>query len=605
MDKLDSAVTEKSQSLEKRLHELATKSQEDPNTRRQLEQLIKLMESVVPKDKDQPYLEAARKTKEDPQQISKTQILYLAAVTHSESKAAILKEYIGWQGGLIEQALKNDQIQEAQDRLRDLGRVCDQHMSSATLKDMDEIQTLMDMIKGLNDQFLAWFPKRLDVIANRINEGNVSYQDLESLLSEIEKFQLGEATEPKRKQVARQLMMKLSCLTAVNQPLVVPPIGDDTPWNEWLLHFVERLNSSEISLEQKFNEIVRASDFITAARRKSDPTLSEALSNIEMASRNVHLKIWENRVAEELNKESKDLDTLASLLEESQSFSPQEQSDYQSSIIQLNRLVLQTTSNRLFNEYDRINSIRDQVSQESYLMMIVSIQTQYQQLFLRVNELEGKYPQEFTELMDSVASNIGNLEDFTKYIKSDLQKTALRSSITENIEQLNRIKEQLGGRQVEISNEQYLMEINNLQSSYMQLLSRMQGLVDQYPEFSDKINEISGVIQGLILIAQTTNDTRVAVMKESAQSYLMQAKEDIDTAEKMYEEGRSGLNDNDKLRKAWRILMNIHPEDLYFVSSPQRARYDLLKMKIEQEGAIRLEDYNDLPEPRRIQNSSY
>ncbi len=47
MDKLDSAVTEKSQSLEKRLHELATKSQEDPNTRRQLEQLIKLMESVV------------------------------------------------------------------------------------------------------------------------------------------------------------------------------------------------------------------------------------------------------------------------------------------------------------------------------------------------------------------------------------------------------------------------------------------------------------------------------------------------------------------------------------------------------------------------------
>ena len=324
-----------------------------------------------------------------------------------------------------------------------------------------------------------------------------------------------------------------------------------------------------------------------------------------MASSNVHLKIWENRVTEELNKESKDLDTLASLLEESQSFSPQEQSDYQSNIIQLNRLVLQATSNRLFNEYDRINSIRDQVSQESYLMMIVSIQTQYQQLFLRVTELEGKYPQEFTELMDSVTSHIGNLEDSTKYIKSDLQKIATRSSITENIEQLNRIKEQLEGRQVEISNEQYLMEINNLQSSYMQLLSRMQGLVDQYPEFSDKINEISGVIQGLRLIAQTTNDTRVAVMKEFAQSYLMQAKEDIDTAEKMYEEGRSGINDDNKLRKAWRILMNIHPEDLYFVSPPQRARYDLLKMKIEQEGAIRLEDYNDLPEPRRIQNSSY
>lgn len=365
------------------------------------------------KSKAEEYLEAARKQKNN-QDVAK--ILYLSALAHSENKAAILNEFVDWQIQLIDQDMKKNNEEEAQDRLIDLAQVCDVTISNGSVADMviipaikNKLSSADEAIKKISENKLKEQKKQLAVLEAQLNSIK-SYKDAEDLLNTLSSTYFDPALEDQKETIIARIITKESCLTTPDQELIFPDINEDTPWNAWLDNFIERLRSNSPTIK-KFEDIGAAADFLDAASQCNVAGVAERLSLFSTVSRQINVTYWAEKVDEALKNENPDINEISSLLAESNDFTQNEYNTCLSRVISLNGYIAYKTNLDLEENVKQLRAIEQQIkSKEAYLQMIGMVQAQYFQFLLHLQGLNQKFPEQFSDGITQVSQTIDALD---------------------------------------------------------------------------------------------------------------------------------------------------------------------------------------------------
>lgn len=365
------------------------------------------------KSKAEEYLEAARKQKNN-QDVAK--ILYLSALAHSENKAAILNEFVDWQIQLIDQDMKKNNEEEAQDRLIDLAQVCDVTISNGSVADMviipaikNKLSSADEAIKKISENKLKEQKKQLAVLEAQLNSIK-SYKDAEDLLNTLSSTYFDPALEDQKETIIARIITKESCLTTPDQELIFPDINEDTPWNAWLDNFIERLRSNSPTIK-KFEDIGAAADFLDAASQCNVAGVAERLSLFSTVSRQINVTYWAEKIDEALKNENPDINEISSLLAESNDFTQNEYNTCLSRVISLNGYIAYKTNLDLEENVKQLRAIEQQIkSKEAYLQMIGMVQAQYFQFLLHLQGLNQKFPEQFSDGITQVSQTIDALD---------------------------------------------------------------------------------------------------------------------------------------------------------------------------------------------------
>ena len=375
------------------------------------------------------YLNAARTSIKTPET---AQILYVSALTYSEDKAEILSEFIDWQAKLIKQYVAEGNTELAQERLITLAGICDANIASGSVGDMKSIPDLKSKLTGAAQLITSYQSERIDDQKKKINsferrvDSLTSYSEAESLLKELTALTVDPSLNDLKEAFAAKIILKQSYLTTPADQLIIPAIGNDTPWNEWLKNFVVRLKS-DLSVTAKLEDIGTSAEFLQAAKSSNVDGVQDLITEIEKVSRGIYLSYWQERVERISVSENSNLNDVSTLITESNSFSAEEQEKNKVQIIKLNKYITKATLAEFAEGLKHLKALENSVADETYMQMVGATQGQYIQLLLRLKALDAKYANQFSAEISSTIQNIADLGLLVnsyknKLVISDLKK---------------------------------------------------------------------------------------------------------------------------------------------------------------------------------------
>lgn len=373
------------------------------------------------------YLEAARTSLSTP---DVAQILYVSALAYSINKAPILHEFIDWQALVIKQALKKGGTALAQEKLMALVNICDVNISSGSIEDMtaipavkEKLVTIEKLISSQIDQRIMEQREQLLTFAERVGE-LTSYESAEKLLNSIDKFTCDSSLNDQKDTIIAKIISRQSCLTTPEQAIELPVINADTPWVAWLENFIRRLKSN-IAITVKLADLEAAADFLLAAKQSKVSGVAEKVAELESISRQTYLNYWQERTDRTLNAKKQDLNDISSLLAECNMFSYEEQKANLDRIIKLNKCITAVTLVELTENLKQLKSTENMIPAEAYMQAVCAVQGQYLQMLLRLQEMQVKYPEYFSEEIVKVTKKITGLDQLISAYKSKLTREDL------------------------------------------------------------------------------------------------------------------------------------------------------------------------------------
>ena len=585
MDKLEVAASENAKKLEQQMSERSHKAEK--------------------------YLEAARETKKNPEQENKTRLLYLATIYYSDEKSSLLEEYINWEEEIITKFLKKGNLEGAQDRYLAMLEACDQNMTNASVNDINNVASLNDKLKNVAK-------KIKNVQQNRDNEINQQLvaieEDISNIATRQDVIQLREKLntlnsdlpqyEEKKNDLDNRLLRIQTCMTSPTDPLMIPPVDSETPWQQWLDNFAARLKSDEISISQRLEDLRTATDFLQEAKQysKSNPNIEEYLKKVEEESKQLYVKDWKERCQKCLTNNVNDLASLLTLQKESQLFLKDERKICSDEIVKLNKRIF----NLMHEEMDdKVNKLRIQeysINSDFYVQKLGLYLGEYRQIFSSWLELKLEFPEkkfdeefdDYNELGEKVQNNIKMTEYYIDKI-----------NFKKSIGNLQLLSDELYAKKDELDKNILKNEISSLQSQYVQLLFSLKLLPDKYQnlDYSDKedfyteidscrnkISYLQKLLESIIMEERTNMENQEKEKWEKRRElYKEWAKNQLDEAEKYCNKGKEldgigwGQPEEAKVmfRMAWDQIAIIHPDDLHSVDpSSLENRYNELKNEI-------------------------
>ncbi|NLG15173.1 MAG: hypothetical protein GX561_13340 [Lentisphaerae bacterium] len=376
------------------------------------------------------FLEAARKCAD--QEIKK--LLYSSALAYSENKSPVLKEYIEWQGGLLTTEMEQGNLADAQKRFLDIVALCDANMINGSLADFESIQdiksSLLAIDKRLADAKHVVYEKereKVNVLSKQVAEID-SYANASLLLDRIENTFVPEEQEGEKERLISQLKLKMSYLTNPSDDIIVPSVSNETPWIQWGENFLRRLQSKDISLSRKLEDLGAASDFLQAAKQNQDTHIKQMMERLEVAIKDVYVAYWQERVDAETSKgDSASPANISELLNEGMALADDIRTANMPRLQKLNKTIVMMSLAELDKNIKYIKSLESQFNEEVHLQMISVIQGQFLQLRIRLEGLNQEFPHGFDKEISLVTQKINAFQTLysgfrDKQLAMDLSK---------------------------------------------------------------------------------------------------------------------------------------------------------------------------------------
>lgn len=391
------------------------------------------------------YLSEARSSV---QKAEIAQILYVSALAYADDKAEILSEYITWQTELIKQDLEDKNIANAQERLIMLAGICDTNIASGSINDMNSIPVLKEklivaeqLITSTQEQLVKSQESKLNDLTTRFDSLNpysdnildneLTAREVEKLLKELTALTVDPSLDTPKDELVAKIILKQTYLTLPTEPLMIPTIGEDTPWNEWLKNFIVRLKSPDLTITKKLEDLGTAADFLQAAKSSNAEGVQEVIEKLEKVSRGIYLSYWKERVERITTFDDRNLNEISTLLAECNAFSSEEQKENIVHITKLNKYITAATLDEYAEGLKILKALENSVADETYMQMIGATQGQYIQLLLRLKALDAKFENQFsTEISDATQkiAHLGNLLNGYKNesLATDMEKNEKR-----------------------------------------------------------------------------------------------------------------------------------------------------------------------------------
>ena len=376
------------------------------------------------------YLKAARASIQKPEI---AHILYVSALTYSNEKSSILSEFIDWQASLIKQALSKNDLEDAQERLVALASICDANIAAGSINDMTAIPELKNKIAAAEKLIASYKKQQISTQKERLAEflqkidALDNFVQADSLLKELSAFSVDSSLSGQKDDITALVIRKQSYLTTPSQQLIIPTINEATPWCAWLKNFIVRLQSN-LPTTQKLEDLGTAAEFLQAAKTSNAEGVGNLITEIEKTSRGVYLSYWKERVERALIPSSQNRDDVATLIAESNTFSPEEAKAYKNEMLKLHKFIVQATLNELKNSLKILKGIENTVSDETYMQMVAATQSQYLQLLLRIKELDTKFIGDFSKETEDITQKIAHLGQLLNSYKNRLVIRDLRKN---------------------------------------------------------------------------------------------------------------------------------------------------------------------------------
>lgn len=377
------------------------------------------------------YLKAARKHKEQPEIAL---ILYVNALSYSEEKTPVLTELLQWQGKLIEASLEQGDIATAKDRLEKMAEICDTHISSGSVSDMAQIPQLKKLLSKnseLIDRHIAAAVKKQEKVLERFQmqlAGINTYEAAEKLLKDVNSLAVDSSLNNAKDALAAAIVLKQSCLTTEEHPVMIPGVSASTPWKEWLANFAKRLNSSVLKTEDKIEDLGTVAEFLSEAKKMADSDVRQAVQNIEKAAQKLYSAYWQQKVDKALSSPNPSAKVIAALSAEAEDFPAGTQNSNADRMLKLNKFMIQLALKECMVSIKQLKELENALPADTCMQMVGTIQAQCSQLLMRIQAMNLKYRNKhFDSEISTATSLINNL--------NELQSSYRRSSAAKAIEE--------------------------------------------------------------------------------------------------------------------------------------------------------------------------
>ncbi len=369
------------------------------------------------------YLNAAKIAMNDNEEIA--QLMFVSALRYSQDKTPILNEMIVWYEQLVQGTLEVGNTERAFSLLDSLVSICDSNITIGSINDMKGIPTIKDKLRAINEKIASYTKLQIEKQNSDLEsyvqkiETLSSYNEAEKLLKELSAKTFEVSLHDKKDTIVANIIQKQSCLTTPEQPLMLPTINAETPWNSWLDNFIVRLKSN-IPNSKKLEDIGTAAGILQIAKESQIDGIAERFTAIEEESRKIYLEYWCERVDRALGNSEPNINDVSSLLAESKNFLQGEREEFRNIIVELNKYITQATLDELDRNLEQQHKIEEEVSAETFLQVIGMTQSQYAQVLLQLNLLQKEYPSQFTSEINVVLQKIASLEQLARSIRSKL-----------------------------------------------------------------------------------------------------------------------------------------------------------------------------------------
>lgn len=429
--------------------------------------------SVDADTKVQEYLTAARAAEDSQIKL----LLYRSAMARSVNKAAILQEYIGEVGKMMTSdfASSTPNLTQAETRMGNLVSLCDAVMADCSVEDVKQIPAIRQEVNALNEKLegmhkaIAMYQESwLDTIRslvletpmpesadnpennddlNQIKDWCKNAMPQPAVIKELAEnspldkcdmalqFLQEESFEPtcqdKRDELLVDIQNKRACLTSHDQPLQIPEITENTPWEEWLGHFHERLDT--ITSEKALQEIEEASAFFQAAKEAGKA--NQQLAAIDSAAAEHVLKLWEKKVDEYLAKpeSTRDAAVASSLLAEGMAFPGKFSTQLKPSLKKLRSAILLSSIRSCEEMVYQVRYGVANMSADTNMQLIASASGQYSQMLLQLVVGGSEQYDDYDKLRSNLVGKINDLNNVVKGIRkidaSDSPDTTRKNQI--------------------------------------------------------------------------------------------------------------------------------------------------------------------------------
>lgn len=377
------------------------------------------------------FLEAARQAKNDSE---KAKILYLSALNYSNEKLPILSEYIDWQKQEIQTALNDNKAELAQEYLIALAGICDVNIASGSLADINSIPALKEKLSSAEKQIKDYREKQISAQREKITEfdgkiANVStYDGAETLINELSELAVDSSLEDTKDAVIAKLVVRQSCLTKPNQPIMIPAINDETPWCAWLNNFIDRLKSADLPVEKKLEDIGAVADFIAAAKASGIDGVDRLITTLEEVARGIYITFWQERAERITSTSNPSVNDVSALLAENNDFNSNELKSCEEQIVKLNKCLVQAALNEFGDGLKTLKALENTVADETYMQMVGATQSQYIQLLIKLKALDAKHSGGFDTEISDVTQKTAYLGQLLSSYKNKLAISEIRKS---------------------------------------------------------------------------------------------------------------------------------------------------------------------------------
>ena len=223
--------------------------------------------------------------------------LYEGALRYAEDKMPVLLEYVEWKAKELD---SQENVIAAQEQLALLKVFCDEVLVYASPADWGRFEELRNRIarveSGINSRVEAEL-KQQNQELDRLETGlsDATPDAVSALYNEWKDKKVRPELEDRYEQLMTQLHQKRSCLTSSQDPLLLPYVSEDTPWEPWLTNFSVRLDDESLPMASRIEDCSAAVEVLAAAENAPDAEgkISVLLRKIE---RQLMVLGWRNQV---------------------------------------------------------------------------------------------------------------------------------------------------------------------------------------------------------------------------------------------------------------------------------------------------------------------
>lgn len=223
--------------------------------------------------------------------------LYEGALRYAEDKMPVLLEYVEWKAKELD---SQEDVIAAQEQLALLKVFCDEVLVYASPADWGRFEELRNRIarveSGINSRVEAELKQqnqKLDSLETLLSDAPPAA--VPALYTEWKDKKVRPELEDRYEQLMVQLHQKRSCLTSSQEPLLLPYVSEDTPWEPWLTNFSARLDDESLPMASRIEDCSAAVEVLAAAENAPDAEgkISVLLRKIE---RQLMVLGWRNQV---------------------------------------------------------------------------------------------------------------------------------------------------------------------------------------------------------------------------------------------------------------------------------------------------------------------